>query len=79
MQFHHQVGLGINRDDVLWALARADFLNAHRGEGEMPFGWKEVSPYFDPLDFGDEPDLTHEQLLERIGFGTAFRGAVEEE
>src|SRR6185369_14762132 len=43
---HRQINLGIDRDDLLWGLQRAEFLNANMGEDGSPItDPREVMPY----------------------------------
>lgn len=65
VRYDRQFRIGINRNDMLRALARADFINANRAEGELSVRWQDCDPYTDEF----EEELTAEQLVARMGLG----------
>jgi len=69
---HRQINLGIDRDDLLWGLQRAEFLNANMGEDGSPItDPREVMPYVTE-DEWYEDELDPDTVVATISTATGF-------
>jgi hypothetical protein len=62
LRLHAKYNLGLNRDDIHWGMSMAFFVNAHRGEDDLPVQATDLMPYHDPF----EADMTAEELAARL-------------
>lgn len=72
VRVHQQINLAPNREDLLWGLQRAEFLNANMGEDGSPIiNPMDVMPYVsDDERYGDDLDI--EDMVAKISTAPLF-------
>lgn len=79
LRVHRQLNVGIDRDDLLWGFARAEFINANLlGETDVPISDpREVMPYCDPEEMFED-DITVEKILGIVRDAKAMANAANQ-